>query len=169
MAESIGILIVFFFILVFGFSFYSKISETQYSSKRQEDLSKKAIDLAQIIAFFPEVKCSLGTEEEVIVTDVCIDKYKLESVKKVIVANPDYYYKIIMYANVTVWEIYPDKKNWILYYKVPTVGESEFYSRKTRIYIPVSLYNATAETKLSESDVNTKYAFGYMVVEAYLK
>lgn len=160
MAESIAILVIFFFLLIFGFSFYARISGAQYESKRQEGMSQKAVDVAQVAAFLPEIKCSLGAEEEVIVTDVCIDTYKLDAAKTVIEANPDYYYDIIGYAHIDVKQIYPETTppnppfEKTLYTKIP-----DDYTRKTIVYIPSSLYNP----------VEDSYAFGYMQVEVYLK
>ncbi len=169
MAESLGILIVFFFLLILGFSFYTKFAETQYEGKRLEGLQKKAVDAAQIIGFLPELKCSLGAAEEVIVTDVCIDKYKLESAQDIINNNKDYYYDILGFSEISVIQIYPTEpddteKTWVLYEKT-----TQEYSRKTRVYIPVSLYNTTAEIKLALTEIHSVYAFGYMKVDVYLK
>lgn len=176
MGESVGILVIFFLLLVFGFSFFGKVSQSSLAKSEQEAFELKSVNVAQMFLFLPELQC---TEQESVDVD-CIDIYKMNELLKLTSTKPDgtgafpgydektrlYYFNLFGSAKVTLVQVYPDpgldpfitNNGFTLY----TDGSRPFYgnlatkyTKKLATNIPVSIYNPLRNT----------YAFGYLKVE----
>ncbi|MFC1723967.1 hypothetical protein ACFL0V_07565, partial [Nanoarchaeota archaeon] len=73
MGETIAILFIFFILLVVGAVFYMNIARSSMKKDIQESYDLKAIELAQVISFLPEVQCT----ESNVVRASCFDLYKI--------------------------------------------------------------------------------------------
>ena len=155
MGETVGILFVFFILLVFGFVFYMNVMRSSSEVDLEENLQLKAIGIAQKASFLPELQCS----EENVRTEDCIDLYKLKALSDMVDGNRLYYYDIFEYSDIYVKEIFPDlwedEGDWKYLYQ----NSLTEYKDKISTFIPVSLY-----------DPNDKsYSFGILAVEVYRK
>ncbi len=58
MGETIGILFVFFILVVFGFVFYMNVMKGSSKVEMEENIQLKTIGIAQRASFLPELQCS---------------------------------------------------------------------------------------------------------------
>ncbi len=168
MTESIGVLIVFFFLIVIGLTFYTQFQTRAIQEKNQENIMQRAIQIAQITSKLPELQCSFGTEQEVVVKSACLDLLKLQSAKDLFEDNSIYYYDVLYYSNISVEIIYPtppsldpDIQNLIdepIYENTP-----EEYTSKIRTYFPVLLRDVVTDSP------NSLFYFGILTVDTYSK
>ena len=166
MSESIAIMIVFFVLLVFGIVFYSQIERRNIGVAISSSQDLKAVEVAQVFSFLPEVQC---TKENIVINN-CFDLMKLESLGHWV--DPDnagtnpveqYYYPMFLMSKLTVRQIYPDAGEMVIYDLEPPGGE---WTKSAATQIPVSLYNATGDPVAGRPPF---YAFGYLEVEVFSK
>lgn len=150
MGESVGILFIFFILVMFGFVFYMNVMQSSAKSDTEENIQLKAIGIAQKASFLPELQCS----EENVRQENCIDLLKLTASASLLNENNLYYYDIFEFSNITVKRVFPfdNEQEWILYSYIPPN-----YTSKLSTFIPTSLYDP--ETK--------EYDFGVLSVEVY--
>jgi len=156
MAENIGILVIFFILLVVGLVFYMRVQKEDVKIEASAKVSSDALVTAQRIASLPEIQCSEPVESESGKQD-CIDIYKLygfSNLKLDILEDfNSYYFDIFRYSNVTVREIYPSQNEWNIYYNRPAT-----YSGSIPVPMPILLYDEMS---------SRPYKFGILVVEVY--
>lgn len=151
MFESIGVLVVFFFLLVIGAVFYFNIAEHNLKRDLEAFAELKSIEVVERAFFLPELDCSFGG----IQIPNCFDKIKLITLQNMLKqdqARTDYFPRF-GFATIKVKEIYPDTKTTSLY-ENPITAES---SKKTTS--PVLMYDP----------ITNKYAFGIIEVETYAR
>lgn len=148
--ETIAVLLVFFVLIVMGFIFYVKVIKENIKVEADELLQLKSVGIAQRVMFLPEVQCS----EDNIITDNCIDVLKLEYAQKLMKDNEIYYYDLLEFSDVSVYQIYPDNIKWSLYSR-----KTESFTNKFVTNVPISLY----------SPITRKYGFGVLTIETYAK
>lgn len=152
MLETIAVLLIFFILIVIGFIFYANVLRGNIEIQKEESVQLNAIKIAQRASSLPELQCS----EDNIVSDNCIDIFKLQATSEII-NNPEneiYYYDRLLFSRITVKEIYPQENDWELYNR-----PLEEFSNKIVTNIPISLFNP----------VSNKNSFGVMRVELFLK
>jgi len=132
MFETIAILVVFFFILILGLTFYASVEKKKIETTSSEFKQLKEVEIAQLISYMPELECPTSLE-----TENCIDLYKVLVIKDIFSSKKSYYYDLLGYSTITVYDL--DKE--YLIYDNPKQGSF------SRMYIPVSLYNATKKIK----------------------
>lgn len=151
--ESVGIMMIFFFILVMGMVFYARMSGISIEQKRQENLDRIAMNTALKASYMAELQCNAGDVGEG--NQNCIDLEKIKAFQRLDdEAKSEYYQSFFEYATVSVYETYPD-----------TDGEEiKLYDRpipkaKTGIntLIPTALYDAASK----------EYKFGFLSVTTY--
>lgn len=71
--ENIGVLLIFFVLIVLAIVFYFVFSKGDLEEQRQELGTQNAIELASKISLLPELQCRKDNAQE----DHCIDKLKL--------------------------------------------------------------------------------------------
>jgi hypothetical protein len=73
--ESVAVLIVFFFLVGMGISFYSKIQIQSLEAAKAEFISLDATKVSQKIIHLPELRCSLKNTDQ----GSCIDLYQAKA------------------------------------------------------------------------------------------
>jgi hypothetical protein len=152
MGETIAILVIFFFLIVFGFSFYVKMQKVGFGRQTKENLDMRSIQVAQKATFLPELMRSKDNVQ----SDDCIDLLKLTAFSNML-KNEDgeyhkYYSNTFGASTLRVDQVYPAEKSFLIYEQIP---DGKFDVLVTRI--PITLYNATADS----------YAFGVLTVTIY--
>lgn len=154
MFESIATMFVFFILLVFGFTFYSRMQEAKFYEKLDELNQLRIVELAERIKNLPELGCSSSA----ILQQDCFDIIKLEKIKDLIADNTEYYYDLILHGNVSVIEIYPESKTYSIYERQKEQEKEQGLAPVGgKVMMPVALYDAP--TKLTH--------FGILVVQSY--
>jgi len=88
MGENIAVLLVFTVLLVLGIVFYVQYKRGAIKDELREQRIKTGIEIAQRIAYLPEVQCS----EDGIQRENCYDKAKILGASKVMKENQNFYY-----------------------------------------------------------------------------
>ena len=156
MAENIGILVIFFILVVVGLVFYARVQKESVTIEAKERVGQDALLTAQRVADLPEIQCSEPIESESGKQD-CIDLYKLvafQNLKQDIAEEfNSYYFDIFGYSNVTIKQVYPDKRDWNVYTQKPAR-----YSRAIPVPVPVLIFDELSPRP---------YGFGLLVIELY--
>jgi hypothetical protein len=151
MGESIAIMVIFFFIVVFGFIFYSNVEKGSIEDDRSEINSLRAISITQFISFLPEVQCSFNN----VPTNDCFDILRMTYFQNLTNSSADaqlYYYDLLSYTNITVKEVFPNSgKSWVLY------NRNSGSTSKKSTPIPITLYNP----------ISNSYSMGILTVEVF--
>ncbi len=152
--ETIAILFIFFILLLFGIIFYFRYQQSAFQQKQEELLGARAMEATLKALFMPELICSRGEAEP---EDNCFDVLKLYPAKVTLQHHlDDYYFEIFSYATITVHEIYPGKREWVLYHK-----PKPDFTRKEPTFFVVTLKEELAGA------AQERYGFGYIAVEVY--
>lgn len=150
LTETVAVLFIFFILIVFGMIFYSKYQQISFKEKSEELVASKAMDTTLRILFLPELICSRGDAEP---EDNCLDAMKLRHANETMrVHAEDYYFDLLSYATITVTQLYPEEKEFILYDK-----PKPEYTKREPTYFVVSV----------RDDMVGDYGFGYVKVEVY--
>jgi len=150
MFETLAVLVVFFFFLIFGASFYFKIQENSLLRELERTSQLQAIQIAQKSLTMPEMDCSFaGVQRE-----NCIDLQKVERFTDLLSVNENAqieYFKTFKQSKITVTQVYPPvAAEWVVYER-PETEESR------AIQIPSLIYDSR----------NNIYNFGYIEVRVY--
>ena len=145
MGETIAVLFVFFILIAVGFIFYGRVIKGDIETQKDESSQLKSIGVAQKLMFLPELECS----ENNIVKEHCIDILKLEFSQQIMAANQIYYYDLFGFTSVNISQIYPEKKSWMVYSRMP-----QGYKNKYVTHVPVSVYDPAKKT----------YGFGIIAI-----
>ena len=149
MFESLAIMIVFFFLLMFGFIFYTNFQKISYGKEAEKATILNSIKLSEQIFSLPEMQC-IGDRRG------CIDLFKLEAAYEVINLNQPEYFVIFGNSNVTLRQVYPG----------PAFGEGEWqiydfpknqYSGVIKTNFPIALYDPAKDT----------FAYGVLTIGVY--
>lgn len=149
MGENIAVLLVFTVLLVLGIVFYVQYKRGAIKDELREQRIKTGIEIAQRIAYLPEVQCS----EDGIQRENCYDKAKIIGASKVMKENQNFYYGVLGYSTVEVEYLYPGpiEKTTLYNNKKPGMTSQELTQ------IPIALY-------VPEED---RYVFGVLRVVVY--
>ncbi len=151
LGESMAIIVIFFFLIVFGLSFYMRVQKHSFDEKRSANLDLKTIQLVQQTIFIPEIQCTqknVGMEN-------CFDVMKLRALISLIDEDPDarlYYYDLMGFSEINITPIYPDGPT-IEFYNNPKEDADTITSTK----MAVTLYDAATG----------KYSFGILSIYMY--
>lgn len=179
MMETIGVIFIFFIIVLFGSIFYFKFQEISFQNQQEELLAGQAMDLTLVTLFFPEVQCSQGEAEA---EDNCIDMSKVRALNNMMDDNPryvtDYYFNVFGYANITVNMVYPVEHTWTIYeFEKTAIDENgteySSWDRKEATYFVVTLrdnfqgfgYDSTLSPLFTNKEL--VYSFGYLKIEVF--
>jgi len=138
MFETMAVMMVFFFILAFGLSFYFFIAKAGAEREIQRFRQVEAIKSAQRLSGLPELDCSEESVREL----RCVDLWKIEEFTKLLQDRnvKDYYWDTFGYVNLTIRKIYPETGSYNLY---------DFPREKFRgmsfIQIPMLVYHPVEE------------------------
>lgn len=148
MGENIGILFIFFILLVFGFVFYMRVLSGQSRIDFEENLQLKAIGTAQKSSFLPELQCS----QENVRIENCIDLLKLEFFNDLAAKNQLFYFDMFGFSNISVKQVSPPGPDFPMYATMP-----QKFNDKLSTFIPTSIYNPKTDT----------YSLALLIVEVY--
>jgi hypothetical protein len=152
MMESVLVLVIFFFLIVFGVGFYVYFTKVSDKDKVSESQELYAIESTQRMKYMAELQCTKGGSE--VVPD-CFDIIKIKVFKEISKDNPRYE-RLYPGISINITQIYPPdgngRKGDIIYDNHPAniTGEDIFY-------LPLALYNP----------INRTYAFGFATVGVY--
>ncbi|MBI4449343.1 hypothetical protein HY641_04945 [Candidatus Woesearchaeota archaeon] len=150
MFETVAVLVIFFFLIAFGLSFYFLVSKTQASKEYERTLQLRSITFTQKIATLPELDCVRVTVQ----VERCFDSLKTDAFRHIL-QNPgikDDYFALFGYSNVTIQEIFPSVHTYQLYDRaLPNASAS------IPTTIPILLRNPHKNT----------YSFGVLRVTLY--
>lgn len=151
MFETIAVLVIFFFLMVFGVSFYFVLQRSSYNRQVERNAQLISIQLSQKISDIPELDCALAG----IQIDNCIDKIKLEKLNEELKQDEAKitYFDILGYSKIYVRTIYPEFIKYDMYEREP-----DSYSISYRNQIPVLLYDA----------IKKEFAFAVLEVTTYV-
>jgi len=150
MFETIAVMLVFFFLLAFGLSFYFVIAKAGAQREHDRTMQLQAIQTATRISHLPEFDCvKVGVQIE-----NCFDKFKVAQFSNLIqdVHMRDAYFDIFGFVDVTLRKLFPgDEENYTIYSNpLPDVG-----------------YDLTQLPVLVYSPVEDSFAFGVLEVRFY--
>jgi hypothetical protein len=151
MLETIGVLIVFFFLLFTGSVFYFAAQKSALQKEKVKASEQYSFQIVLKSLYLPELDCSFLVTQR----DNCVDRIKLQKLSQLIAANETVkadYYTDFGFADITVTEAYPGNSTWRLYSSVP-----DEYVDKLVTQSPILIYDAWQDA----------YAFGVMEVSVY--
>ena len=157
MTETIGILIIFFVLVVFGLIFYSNYQKSSLVKQKEQILEKDAIGLSLRITYLQELACEQtgGREEE---AGTCIDLYKMFALKQI--AQHESFYQNLFGTSDIYFKDLMNNKTHELYN-----GGLTNFTKRTRVRTPLLLRNVTVPS--SSGDTSIKDYFGVLYVDAY--
>lgn len=152
MFETIGVLVVFFFILIAGAVFYFNMQKSALQKEMFKQSQLRSLKSAQRAVFLPELDCSFVSVQR----ENCFDKLKLAALRDMVGGNQHVravYFRTFGYMNLSVREVYPDAGfEATVYEYLP-----EQYSGALKSQLPVLLYNPVTRAS----------SFGVMEVTTY--
>ena len=159
MFETVGVLVVFFFLLATGSVIYFGAQKSALQKEKVKASEDYAFQIALKSLYMPELDCTfmVTTKEN------CIDEIKLKKLSKLINASAqakDDYYNEFGYATMKVYRIYPDSDETTIYDIVPTDEKNNpQYTSKITSHNPILLYNS----------FDNQYNFGVIEVSVYVQ
>ena len=166
-AESMAVVVIFFMLLFFGYSFYIRQQQVSFSETLKENSQNQIIQLAQKIYFLPELQCSTGYK---LVREGCYDRDKVEEFSKLMqdTSKLTFYKDILDITLIEVYQVYPslnfDLSNTNAtqigtLYNQSALAQQAKYDSQEVIYMPISLYEP----------INKTYDFGYLKITYFYK
>ena len=151
MFETIAVLVVFFFLLVFGVSFYFVLQRSSYNKQVDRNAQLVSVQLSQKVSDIPELDCALAG----IQIQNCIDLIKLEKFNEKLQTDEGQlaYFDVLGYSKIYARTIYPEFKKYDLYEKEP-----ENFMISYRNHIPLLLYDS----------IKNKFDFAVLEVTTYV-
>lgn len=150
MFETVGVLVVFFFLLITGSVFYFGAQRSSIEKERVRAEEQMSLQIVLKALYLPELDCSfLKTQKE-----NCADLFKLQEFSRLL-RNESVrqgYFEEFGDSLVTVSEVYPRGRSYVLYNSTPQV------ERNVRV---------TKSPMLIFDPVQDTYAFGVMEVRVY--
>jgi hypothetical protein len=146
MFETIAVIIVFFFMLVFGLVYYNSTQTSEIKRMADDDKQLRSIEIMKTATYLPELQCSIDN----VLTANCLDLIKLESFGDVSDVNRLYYTNFFSFGKIYVNETYPEQWGKVIYLNDKTTNKNKITN-----FIPILIYDP----------VERKYAAGVLVVE----
>ena len=150
MFETIAVMVVFFFLIAFGLTFYFVIAKASAQKDHQRTLQLQTIQTAQKISTIPEFDCvKVGVQIE-----NCFDEIKVAKFSERIRADPEMkeaYFDIFGFVDVKLNKIFPNERQYDIY-------------SKTR---PDAGYDITMLPVLVYEPVQDSFGFGVLEVKFY--
>ena len=151
MTETVGILVIFFILILFGLIFYSNYQKTALLKEKDKILEKDAVTISLKASYFPEFACEQTLN---IKSGTCIDVFKLTGFNQLIDENQtmkNYYSSIFLTSDIYLVDLIENKT-----YSVYNNTKEEF-TKKTVIRTPIILRNS----------YSSEESFGVLHVDYY--
>ena len=154
MFETIAVLVVFFFLLIFGVSFYFVLQRSSYNKQVERNAQSNAIKISLQLSDIPELDCALTG----VTIDNCIDTEKL-GIMQQLLQDPETfqdYFPIFGYSsiNITTLAIGQERQSFTLYANQPSTFRSAYKN-----FVPILLYDPVANA----------YTFGVLEAVIYVE
>jgi hypothetical protein len=150
MFETIAVIIVFFFILIFGLVYYNSTQINAIKKMDEANKQLRSIEIMKIATYLPELQCSNNN----VLKANCLDSIKIDKFSELSSENKPYYLNVLGYGSINVTQVYPitwgDKTEKTIY----EMRKSNPKSRTVN-YIPIVILDPVKRT----------YSAGYMEVE----
>ena len=142
------VLVVFAFILIFGYSFYVQSQQMSINQQVNEIKSLRTIGMSQVVSL-PELRCTDYSLPN------CLDYYKILAFNELM--NKDktaqlFYTSKFGTALITVDEIYPHRGSLVVFNATPKDYQSAYSSQ-----LAVNIYNVSSDS----------YNFGILTIKIY--
>lgn len=149
--ESIIVLILFLFLLVFGVVVYTKVQQFTGKQEQREQKEDISMQMEQKIRFLQELQC---TAQGIARFD-CYDLAKLKAFTATYQEYKLYYNTMIFpHAKVSIAAVFPDQAEFVLYEDAALADQA---TTATPFRTPLLIYNP----------IDDSYNFGYITVEVY--
>ena len=140
MFETVGVLVVFFFLLGTGSIFYFGVQKSSLQKEKLKASEQYAFQIVLKSLYLPELDCSFLVTQR----DNCIDALKMQQLSKLInesdIAIQDYFGEF-GYASISVSEKYPEQTRPIVVYD----NAPSEYTGKILTQSPILVYNAITD------------------------
>lgn len=154
MWETIAIIMIFFFLLIGGITFYSRLQQASAKEEQKYYGQLNAIEITEVIQHLPELECPPTLQ-----ASNCIDEIKLDVMDTLLsssdVALKKHYADLFGFSQIIVQRIVPTPKPWDIYNQKKT--EAATTDSRSSANIPISIYDASQNT----------YGFGVLTVNVY--
>lgn len=152
MFETIAVLVVFFFLLGMGLTFYASAQRAEVASLKSRQFEQQAVQTAARSMAMPELDCSYAAVR----TPNCFDRNKLDAFGQLVtdVDALTSYATVFGFANITVREVYPGSASWQLFVNAPPARQQ---GGTELVQLPVLLHDPQRETN----------SFGVLEVRVY--
>ena len=137
--ESIFVLIIFFFILIFGIIFYARFSQISGEDAYRDIMLRQGMDSTERFKYSNEVLCTSGWSGT---RSDCIDIFKLKAFMKLGEERSEQFNQYYPNSIINVTIVYPESNARSMIVFNSTTGNEPSSSVS---FIPVVLYNATSE------------------------
>jgi hypothetical protein len=157
MGESVAVMVVFFILLMFGFSFYSKMQQNSYNREMEKQNQLKVLQISQKASYIPELQCTIQNVQ----FDNCFDLQKVGHFFDLTEKTQEYIYYYNLFGNSLIYieQIFPEpKKNYTIYNgSLGDVANASFDVLSSNV--PVSLFNASSNY----------YSIGILRINSYFE
>jgi hypothetical protein len=153
MSETIAVLIIFFFLLIFGFGFYTRVQKVTLAQETERNADLRGIAVAQKASFLPELQCTFRN----IQTDNCFDKLKIQSFQEAMErkVTQDFYTQTFGFSTITLEQFALEGFDAINYTLYNNTKEESLV--ESTINIPVSIYDP----------LSRRYSFALLRVRSF--
>jgi len=151
MFETLGVLVVFFFLLAVGFAFYFQAQKSSIMRSAEVGYEQQAFNTALKAMYLPELDCSFLSAHR----ENCVDLMKAREFAKLKhnASALQFYYEEFGDAKIVLREVYPGFESIVLYDNPPPE-----LSQQIVIKSPILIYDALTDT----------YKFGLLEVLKYV-
>ena len=156
MTETIGILVVFFILVLFGIIFYAQYQKTVIREQQEAATVKRAISTSLKAFYLPEIRCTKAFD---VAFAACVDAHKAEIFRENINDNYNYYAIIFGRSHIYLYDIIKNETTEI-YNGTPMI-----WTKRIPIKFPVSIYNVTMPGTCG--DIAGACDFGVLNVDVY--
>lgn len=153
MFETVGVLVVFFFLLIIGTYFYFNAQASALQTEKLQANEQHALQIVLKALHLPELDCSFLVTQR----DNCIDAIKLDKLSTMLAENDalqERYFTTFGNARISIAEAYPGNASTTLYENQPAE-----YTGAIASHNPILLYHPWTNT----------YAFGVIEVTVYVQ
>lgn len=135
MTETIGVLVVFFIIVLFGIIFYAQYQKGAIQEQKEAAVAKRAVATSLKTFYLPETRCTRGED---IAISACIDIHKAEIFKEKLKDNENYNYYANIFGKSHIYlENIIHPQNSVEVYN----GTPAKWARKIPIKFPILIYD----------------------------
>ena len=138
MFESIGVLLIFFFIVGFGIQFYGNLQLQDLEEAQRQFNEISSIELASKVLNFPQLSCTQNNVRK----PTCVDLHKIQ-VWDDVTGLRSFLVSEFPAANITIRQLYPVPLDIEVYSQQPDVSEKDLEVILTNI--PITIFNSSSK------------------------